>query len=283
MNENEIKIKVLEENEKMHDLYAKDHTRSVPYQHRKATRTYIWKLILRELKNVNVEIKNSNILEVACGTGTFVKLAEKYNANYYGIDISSNMIDIAKNNNKYKNASFEKISLEEFYMKHPKEYDIIISSSFLHHLYDMEEGLIQICSMLKDNGVYIALHEEIINRPHTKIEILDKQLSFLFGYEGHIRYSTKRRIERFINFLFKKPNNDDIIYEDSDGTNWIDYQMNFNFNLIENDIAKKYGKVVPYCYYTFPKFRYIQKVNNNCMFVMRAEQSRAEQSYKNVA
>ena len=278
MNEEQIKFKVLQENEKSHDAAAKNHTRSVPYQYRRNTRNYIYKLILNQLKDSKIDIYNCKILEVACGTGTFVKLAEKYNCQYHGIDISNNMIQTAKRNSNYKKATFEKISLEDFYKTNQEKYDIIISSSFIHHLYDVEEGLIQIRSMLKDNGIYIALHEEINNRKHTKIEILDKQLSWLFGYEGHIQFSLSKRIKRFIKYLFPKLKIkvDELYFER--GTDYVDYQLNFDFNLTTNDLLKTYGKVIPYCYYTFPEFRFLSNVDNNCMFVMRAEQSRAEQS-----
>lgn len=269
----QVKFQVLEQNEKSHDAAAKNHTRSVPYQSRRNTRNYIWNLILKQLKDAKIDIKNCKILEVACGTGTFVKLAQRFNCKYHGIDISGNMILTAKQNNNYKNATFEKISLEDFYKTNKEKYDIIISSSFLHHLYDIEEGLIQIRNMLKDDGIYIALHEEINNRKHTKIEILDKQLSYLFGYEGHIQFPLSRRIKRFIKYLFPKLKiKVDELYFES-GTNYVDYQLNFDFNLMTNDLIKKYGKVFPYCYYTFCEFRYLHKVNNNCMFVMRAEQS----------
>lgn len=50
MNEEQIKFKVLQENEKSHDAAAKNHTRSVPYQYRRNTRNYIYKLILNQLK-----------------------------------------------------------------------------------------------------------------------------------------------------------------------------------------------------------------------------------------
>ena len=143
-NEEQIKFKVLQENEKSHDAGAKNHTRSVPYQYRRNTRNYIYKLILNQLKDSKIDIYNCKILEVACGTGTFVKLAEKYNCQYHGIDISNNMIQTAKRNSNYKKATFEKISfLEEL----SKNYQIIytthspfmIDSNHLDRVYTIYE------------------------------------------------------------------------------------------------------------------------------------------------
>lgn len=321
---NSIKEKVLKANEELHDYFAKDHTRSVPYQSRRNTRNYIWNLIKEQLKINKVNAKNAAVLEVACGTGTFVGLFQNLKAKSYdGIDISSKMTDIAKQNNKYKNTNFYTVSLEEFSQENEGKYDIIIASSFLHHLVDLEEGLLQIKKLLKPNGIFIGLHEVINNRKLTKTEIFDICLAELFGYNGFINTPIKERINKFSNYVlhnqnviklndnssqatFKlfdsitlwktkreqgknkhygfgfiplgstKPNNpsapsepDVIMFEN--GVNLVDYQLNFDFNLSQNEIAKKYGEVIPYCYYNFAELYHIDNVNNHNMFVMRKD------------
>lgn len=313
----DIKRKVLEENEKVHDRAAKTHTRSVPYQCRRITRNYIWNLITEQLKQNNVDPQNANVLEVACGTGTFVELFNKLGSkSYTGIDISSEMIHLAQENNKYGYAKFVKSSLENFAQNNLVKYDIIISSSFLHHLYNFEEGIIQIKNMLKPGGIYIGLHEFIKDRKLTKLEIFDYHFAYLMGYMGGVRISLWKRLCGFIkymlndfNILTKKGNQEKLkwklfnilpIYKikyiqqvnryrhylfgflpitsskinthvdepfNSD-FNYVDYQLNFKFNLGTNDTAKKYGRVIPYCYYNFAELRYLNKVNNHDMFVM---------------
>lgn len=313
----DIKRKVLEENEKVHDMAAKTHTRSVAYQCRRISRNYIWNLIVEQLKQNNIDPQNANVLEVACGTGTFVELFNKLGAkSYTGIDISSEMIRLAQENNKYDYAKFVKCSLEDFAQNNLIKYDIIISSSFLHHLYNFEEGIIQIKNMLKPGGIYIGLHEFIKDRKLTKLEIFDYHFAYLMGYMGGVRISFWKRLQGFVKYILndlkiltKKGNQEKLkwklfnilpIYKIkyisqinryrhylfgflpitssklnthidkpfNSGFNYVDYQLNFKFNLEKNDTAKKYGKVIPYCYYNFVELRYLNKINNHDMFIM---------------
>ena len=196
----DIKQKVLEENAKLHDKFAKFHTRAVPYQSRFITKRYIWSLIKEQLRLNNIDPKNKKVLEVACGTGTFIDLFKKLKvSSYEGMDLSKEMIKYAKIN--HPNTNFYNSSLEDFYKKHKNEYDIIISASFLHHLHDLEDGLKQIKSMLTKNGIYIAIHEEI-NHKWSSIEIFDNDLSLLLGYQEAASYSIIKRLKVF----FKKYN-----------------------------------------------------------------------------
>ncbi|MDR2935128.1 MAG: class I SAM-dependent methyltransferase, partial [Candidatus Adiutrix sp.] len=91
----ELKTKVLLENEKAHDAAAFFHTRAVPYQSRVFTRNYIWNIIKEQFRKNNISVKNADVLEIGCGTGTFVKLFLKLDVGRYtGIDISKEMIKI---------------------------------------------------------------------------------------------------------------------------------------------------------------------------------------------
>lgn len=323
MQKEELKQKVLKANEEIHDYYAKHHARSVPYQSRKVTRDYIWNLIIKQLKENKIEANNAEVLEVACGTGTFVELFQKLKSkSYKGVDISGEMIRIAKDNNKHSNVSFEKISLEDSVEENQNKYDIIIASSFLHHLVDLEAGILQIKKMLKPEGIFIGLHEVINHRKWTKLEMFDHELSFLLGYQGQIVIPFNQRLKSFAMYLFqnqeifklivredqvkiklfnkitlwkmkKKENRykhcllgflplfwtkiteKESLNTEPDVTtcendiNLVDYQLNFDFNLSNNEIANKYGQVIPYCYYNFAEFRYLQQTMNHHLFVMR--------------
>lgn len=275
MDDTRIKELVLKANEEAHDSCAANHTRSVPYQSRKNTRRYIWNLIKSILRKHNIDAKDKRVLEVACGTGTFVKLFDRLNVKSYdGIDISNEMLKIAKAHNSSHNVNFYKMSLEEYSKENTKKYDIIVSSSFLHHLVDLEDGLIQIKQMLKPGGVFIALHEVVNKRNLTKLEVFDNELSYLFGYQGHVRFPLKQRLKRFLSFIFNKSSSckNKISQENCSNTrniDFVDYQLNFDFNLSDNKIAKKYGDVMPYCYYNFAEFRFIQRTMNHNLFVMK--------------
>ncbi|MGV7096559.1 class I SAM-dependent methyltransferase [Desulfovibrio sp. QI0434] len=286
MDINEVKKEVLKCNEEIHDIYAPYHTQSVPYQCRKATRKYILKFILKQLEANDVCLRNKKVLEIGCGTGTFAAFFQEQGANYEGMDISSEMLKFARIN--HPSVSFYKSSLEDFSRSNPDQYDVIISSSFLHHLVNIEEGVEQIKSMLRPGGVYIAVHEMIEHR-QTKLEIFDEELSYLWGYNGYASVNFIDRLKRFIGiynpFTLFTAGMKTIIkkllrWEDKaanrtspgeSSINYLDYQLNFNFNLAENKNLLKCGVVIPYCYYNFIELRHISKISNHHCYIAKRE------------
>ncbi len=263
MTEKELKQKILEENSKAHDNCAPYHIAAVPYISRKSVRNFIWNLITKVAKKNNISFKNKDILEVGCGTGTFVKLAAREKSNsYFGIDISEKMIEVA-NNTKPKNikVNYSVVDLEIFSKNNKDKYGIILASSFLHHLYDLEAGLKQINNILKDGGIFICTHEVNSGRGSTKIESLDLKLSMLFGNHGYKKFSISERLKRLSSGILYSPNKD-INY------NYVDYQLTKPYNL-ENSVATKYGEVIPYCYYNFNFFKLFSRPKNHQCFVMK--------------
>lgn len=278
MDEKEnLEQKVLEENEKHHDVCAPSHTAAVPYQSRPKTRKYIWSLINKQLKKHNIKpSKETMMLEMACGTGTFGLLAQKWGVKQYdGVDISAEMIKYAKiNHENNKIAYFYKDSLENWTENNQNKYDIIITSSFLHHVVDLEKTLIQLQSMLKPDGIFIGLHERNNAQQDSELEVFDYNLAKLNGYIGFHSVPFKERLRLFKEFykkridekIFKKV--DKNVQSDGYKKNYIDYQLNFPFNLETNETARKYGEAIPYCYYNFIEFKLLKNRNNHCMFVM---------------
>jgi len=262
---NDLLQKVLDANAQAHNEGARYHIRAVPYISRKQTREYYWSLIKKSLKNNNKTFRDKNALEIGCGTGTFLNLALKEQAKSFdGIDVSQEMIKIAKSQTKRDNVRFMVDSLESYATNNACKYDIILSSSFLHHLTDLEKGIKLIKQMLKPGGIYIALHEEIKDRKQNSWEILDLELQMLFGYCGNIKFSPLKRMRRFIYYMLGKIKED---FNSADNVNYVDYQMNFDFNLL-NSVALKHGEVIPYSYFGFIELLTFNKPLNYHMFVM---------------
>lgn len=94
--------------------------------------------IINQIKNLKLE--KANFLDIGCGTAILgeeiLQLNKKY--RYYGIDLSKQMINIAKFRlNKFKNrAQFKKENVVKINKLLLSKIDIIISNLALHHFKD---------------------------------------------------------------------------------------------------------------------------------------------------
>jgi len=97
----------------------------------------------------------SRILDAGCGTGNLLNLLNKKNKNLqlYGIDISTEMLKIAKKKStkiNFKLRSVEKINEKGF-------YDYIFSSDAFHHYENQDLAMQNFYTSLKKNGFLIVI------------------------------------------------------------------------------------------------------------------------------
>lgn len=291
----DIKKRILEANADYHDFWADTHDTNVPYISRKITRKYYWNLIQTNILLSGNVLQNADVLEIGCGTGTFTDIfIAKGAASFTGIDLSPKMIEKAKekaNIHKYQvPVNFYVSALEDFAMENAGKFDIIQSSSFIHHLSNIDEGINCIKKMLKPNGIYIAIHEEVNDFKKTKMDKLDDQLQYLFGYGGSKVISKSQRIKDTIKFFFRpilfryrrlissNKRQPEIAItkvrekKAEDTTNYVDFQLNNSFSL--SSTCSKYGTVKPYCYLGFPELMIFGKPMNFEMLIMKKAETK---------
>ncbi|MFA7074952.1 MAG: methyltransferase domain-containing protein [Endomicrobiaceae bacterium] len=116
------------------------------------------------INSVNFEKrKNVKILDLGCGTGNVsLKILNGFpKAEILCVDLSQNMIDIAKNKlSKYKNISFAVGNIADFEFKNT--YDVILSSLAVHHLKtdeDKAKFYKMIFGILNKNGIFANADE----------------------------------------------------------------------------------------------------------------------------
>ena len=90
----------------------------------------------------------SRVLEIGCGTGLFTEMFAAAGAEITAIDISPDLLSIARGK-KLPRVRFVEGSFEEWDAGQP--FDAVIGSSVLHHL-DMERALPRIAEFLKPGG-----------------------------------------------------------------------------------------------------------------------------------
>ena len=110
---------------------------------------------------------DSSLLELGCGTGYFTKEIAKTKAKIVAIDISPELITIAKENVTSPNVSF---CIENAYNMsfEDNQFDFIIGSSVLHHL-DINQAISEMYRVLKKNGM-IAFTEPNMMNPQIALQ-----------------------------------------------------------------------------------------------------------------
>lgn len=120
------------------------------------------------IANMNLG-KESEILEIGCGTGEIsYLLAKKTAAEVLGTDLCITFIDEAKKNHILDNLRYELLDFNspEDIEKTVgnKKFDYIVGNGILHHLYhQLDDALKNIHSLLDNNGKLIFLEPNVLN------------------------------------------------------------------------------------------------------------------------
>lgn len=106
----------------------------------------------RVVMNLLGDVMSKSVLDCGCGTGRFAELFIGKQARVVGMDISTNMINIA--NNKVPSAEFVRGDVFKMPFK-DGQFDIAICFQVLTHLHEYERPLLEMKRIIKDNGTII--------------------------------------------------------------------------------------------------------------------------------
>jgi 2-polyprenyl-3-methyl-5-hydroxy-6-metoxy-1,4-benzoquinol methylase len=102
---------------------------------------------------------SSKVLEIGCGTGLFTEKFAQSGANIIAIDLSPDLLALARQRN-LPNVLFMEKSFEDCDLEGP--FDAIIGSSVLHHL-DLARTWSKILDLLRDGGRMSFAEPNILN------------------------------------------------------------------------------------------------------------------------
>ena len=104
------------------------------------------------------------VLELGCGVGYFTRELARSGADIVAIDVSPELLEIAKANCSAPNVRYE--IQNAYQLTYPNAaFDSVIGSSVLHHL-EIEQALREIYRVLKPGGT-ICFTEPKIGRAHV--------------------------------------------------------------------------------------------------------------------
>jgi len=92
-------------------------------------------------------------IDLGCGTGRVAHIVAAHYDSVLAIDLSSEMIEVARRKNPHPRIVFEQADLTEV----TGHYDLVISLMTVHHLPDVEAGLRHIAQLVKPGGMAILV------------------------------------------------------------------------------------------------------------------------------
>lgn len=143
------------------------------------------------IRSMLPDLTDMKILDLGCGYGENCKYFIDNGAKQVlGIDISTNMIEIAKNKNKNDKIDYKVMSMEDI-NKLEEKFNLVISSLAVHYVEDFDKLCKDVSNLLEKDGYFIfsqenpvgtgtILNEECNNE--TKITIGNKKYYLLSNY-----------------------------------------------------------------------------------------------------
>ena len=136
------------------------------------------------------DIKGKSILDCGCGTGRFADIFVRCGATAIGVDISENMLSIAKR--KVPGAKFIEGDVFSLPFKE-KEFDIVVCSQVLTHLHKYKEPLLEMKRVIKEDGTIIIDIRNLL-WPLRPLQILKHKIMGYNEYNPH--FTHLRRIKK---------------------------------------------------------------------------------------
>lgn len=111
---------------------------------------------------INNDLTNLSILDLGCGFGQNSNvLLNRKASRVVGVDISSNMINLANQINNNHNTSYYCMDMENIDTIHEK-FDLVISSLAVHYVKDFNKLVKDIYNLLNEKGEFIFSQEHPI-------------------------------------------------------------------------------------------------------------------------
>jgi SAM-dependent methyltransferase len=116
----------------------------------------------RRVKMLSSHLKpGMTVLELGCGTGTFARELARSGADVVAIDVSPELLEIARANYSAPNVHYQ--TENAYALSYPDAaFDSVVGSSVLHHL-EVEEALRNIYRVLKPGGTIFFTEPNMLN------------------------------------------------------------------------------------------------------------------------
>ena len=156
-----LKEKVLEENRRVHAL----ENRLYLSRHPEQTNFFQNFIAEKTLDQICCDLNPSaKVLDLGCGTGYLFLRFLRRGFDVTGLDLSNEMIQVLQKSisESEKNRAHLIVGdVEEFFVKNQEEFDLVVFSAVLHHLFDYEMVLKKACQRLKAGTKLLIFFEPL--------------------------------------------------------------------------------------------------------------------------
>ena len=149
-------------------------------------------LLLKPYLSIIGKTKNKTILDIGCGSGWITKIIAKNAKKIIGIDTSSSLIKIAKDENSQKNIEYKVLDAEKI-NQFKNKFNIIISALTFQLIIPQKKllNVLKTCNLkLKKNGNLVILvpHPCFINQNKRKYNkyIVKKNFNYFINPQEYI-------------------------------------------------------------------------------------------------
>lgn len=139
------------------------------------------------------KLDGKKVLDLGCGTGRFSFLFEKENPlSILGVDISEQMLNIAKNKalNRNSKVKFIQYDISNLNTYNNEKFDFIFSSTTFHYIRDLNGLFNNIYNLLDEKGICIV---SLMHPVYTSQYPVDKNGEFPSDDEWIVRYLDKSK------------------------------------------------------------------------------------------
>ncbi|MFC1803738.1 class I SAM-dependent methyltransferase [Thermoproteota archaeon] len=102
------------------------------------------------------DVQDKTVLDAGCGYGFYAILLAKNGATVTGIDISENMIELAKKNAEKVSVKYQFFvcDMQDLSMFSSNTFDLVTSSIVVNYIDDLGKAFSEVFRVLKQNGVF---------------------------------------------------------------------------------------------------------------------------------
>ena len=164
-----VKEKILEENRRVHALENKLYLPRHPEQTNFFQERIVDKILNLACSQLH---PNAKILDLGCGTGYLFLRFLKRGFKLTGVDLSSEMIQVLENSIAEKEKERARLvvgDVESYIEENIKEFDLIVFSAVMHHLFDYQMVLKRACQGLNSGTKILIFFEPLKQKTYPSI------------------------------------------------------------------------------------------------------------------